>query len=282
MDVMLAPLSNLKHPLIRYHGGKWRLAERIIDQFPVHYNVYVEPYAGGASVLLRRAASEHEIYNDLDGEIFNLFKVLRNQRDELSAAVRDTAFSEEELSLAYTNTPNLSDVERARRVLVKAFMGRSTAAATQNFSATFRAINLGPREIRNHSKEWGEVQDRLIAVSARLRSVNLLNRPALEVIKSFDSVKTLFYVDPPYMESQRDLGKDYSHEMTREQHCELADALLSCKGMIALSGYASPEYQDWYEGAGWRRVDFQALADGGAARTESLWLSPNIRQYGLF
>lgn len=97
-----------------------------------------------------------------------------------------------------------------------------------------------------------------------------------------DSAKTLFYIDPPYMESQRDPGKDYLHEMTREQHRDLADLLLSCEGMIALSGYVSTEYQDWYEGAGWRRVDFQALADGGAARTESLWLSPNIQQYGLF
>ena len=280
--LMLAPSSNLKHPLIRYHGGKWRLAERIIDQFPTHYSVYVEPYAGGASVLLRRAATEHEVYNDLDGEIFNLFKVLRNQRDELLAAIRDTAFAEAELSLAFTKTPGLSDVERARRVLVNAFMGRSTAAATQNFSASFRAITLGPREIRNPGKEWCEIEDRLIAVAERLRGVNILNRPALEVIQSLDSPKILFYIDPPYMNGQRDPGKDYLHEMTSEQHRELAELLLNCKGMIALSGYACHEYQTWYEDAGWRRVDFLALADGASSRTESLWLSPNIKQYGLF
>ena len=177
--------------------------------------------------------------------------------------------------------PIVLRAERARRVLVKAFMGRSTAAATQNFSASFRAITIGPREIRNPSKEWCEAEDRLIAVAERLRNVNLLNRPALEVIQSLDSAKTLFYVDPPYIESQRDLGKDYLHEMTIEQHRELADLLLSCKGMIALSGYLSPKYQEWYESAGWRRVDFQALADGAAARVESLWLSPCIKQYGL-
>src|SRR5690606_6837914 len=90
-------------PIIRYHGGKWRIAPWIISHFPEH-RVYVEPFGGGGSVLLRKPRSYAEVYNDLDGEIVNLFRVARDCGDELIRSVELTPFARDEFMLAYEET----------------------------------------------------------------------------------------------------------------------------------------------------------------------------------
>ena len=105
----------IKRPVLRYYGGKFRLAPWIIAHFPPH-RIYVEPFGGAASILLLKPRSYHEIYNDLWSVIVNVFQVLRNPHaaDELERVIRLTPFSRidfEALELAY----EASDIERARR-----------------------------------------------------------------------------------------------------------------------------------------------------------------------
>jgi hypothetical protein len=80
------PMPTPERPVLRYHGGKWELAPWIISNLPPHH-VYAEPYGGAASVLLRKSRSYAEVYNDLDGEIVNLFRVLRETPDVLLRAL---------------------------------------------------------------------------------------------------------------------------------------------------------------------------------------------------
>jgi len=115
-------MTKPRRPILRYHGGKWRLAPWIISHFPRH-RFYVEPFGGVASVLLRKPRSFHEVYNDLDGNLVNLLSVLRDEttRNKLIEDLRLTPFAREEFVLARRDADD--PIERARRTIVRSFMG---------------------------------------------------------------------------------------------------------------------------------------------------------------
>lgn len=253
-------------PIMRYHGGKWKLAEWIIGHFPPH-RVYVEPFGGAASVLLRKIRSYAEIYNDLDGEIVNVFRVARDRGEELRAKLMLTPFAREEFVLSYE--PCACDMERARRTILRSFMGFGSNAVLGK-SSGFRAnSNRSGTTPARDWKNYAEVFDEIIF---RLRGVVIENRPALDVMAAHDGPDTLHYVDPPYvMDTRTDSGKDYRHEMTDSDHVALAKFLGGLRGDVIVSGYACPLYDDLFRG--WNRVERAAFADGARKRTEVLWMS---------
>jgi len=110
-------------PLIRYFGGKSRISRWVVSSFPKH-KIYTEAYGGAASVLLRKDRAYAEIYNDLNGEIVNLFKVVRDQGPELLRRLQLTPFSRQEMLEAYDHS--VDAVEQARRTIVKANMGHGS------------------------------------------------------------------------------------------------------------------------------------------------------------
>lgn len=267
-------------PALRYHGGKWNLAPWIISHFPDH-RVYVEPFGGAASVLLRKPRSYAEVYNDLDGEIVNLFRVLRNpsQARELVRLVTLTPFSRVEFEQAYLHDGD--PIEQARRLLVRSFMGFGAAGTTGN-NTGFR--NNSTRSGTIPATDWANYPPALAMIADRLRGVVVEMLPSLEVIQKFDSPNTLFYVDPPYPLSTR--GKQsaagYRYEMTDDQHRELAGAIHRTCGKVIISGYPCALYdQELYPD--WQRITKDAHAEGARDRTEVLWISPGaVCQPSLF
>ncbi len=261
-------------PLLRYHGGKWRLAHWIIEHFPRH-QVYVEPFGGAASVLLKKPRAHAEIYNDLDSEIVNLFCVMRDNGELLREKIKNTPFAREEFNMSYA--PSDDPIEQARRTLVRAFMGFSSASATGKKTG-FRANS--DQSGTTPARDWKNFPSHFETIIDRLRGVVIERREALAVIRGrLSSKHTLFYVDPPYVPSTRDKGVDYRYEMSEQQHRELATALRQVAGMVVLSGYRCELYDELY--VDWQRRDKKAYADGGLARIESIWLSPNIPLLGL-
>lgn len=269
-----------RRPIIRYHGGKWRLAPWIISHFPVH-KVYVEPFGGAASVLMRKPRSHVEVYNDLDDEIVNVMRVLRDAgtRVQLEHALTFTPYARAEFDLAYE--PSSDPVERARRCLIRAEMGFGSAGATKGTTG-FRIDTK-----RNYSTAmhiWARVPEGLAAFGQRLQGVLIENRPALKVIEDHDTPHTLFYVDPPYVHDTRKMGsRCYRHEMSDADHRALLDKLLAVRGMVVLSGYPHSIYDDALQD--WQKIETKARMAAGRGtgiRTESLWLSPNIRTNSLF
>lgn len=255
-------------PIVRYHGGKWRIAPWIISHFPEH-RVYVEPFGGGGSVLLRKPRSYAEVYNDLDGEIVNLFRVARDCGDELIRSVELTPFARDEFMLAYEETAD--PIEKARRTMVRCGMGFGSTGANATHKTGFRGS--ATRSGTHPGHDWRNQPENLRNVIERLRGVIIENRPAIDVMRFHDAPTTLHYVDPPYVSSTRSWkgGKGaYRHEMGDEDHRDLADCLNELSGMVVLSGYPSGLYDELYHG--WRRVERSALADRGAQRTEVLWL----------
>jgi DNA adenine methylase len=251
-------------PLVRYHGGKWKLAPWILEHLPPH-RVYVEPFGGGASVLLRKARSYAEVYNDLDGEIVNLFRVAREHGSRLVELLRLTPFARDEFLQAYEASDD--PIEQARRTVIRAFMGFGSNA--HNRMTGFRCNSN--RSGTTPARDWMNYPDALAGIVERLQGVVIENRNALDVMPQHDSEQTVFYVDPPYVAETRDKGGDYRHEMTDADHRALADALHGLTGMVVLSGYPSDLYDELY--GRWVRIDRQAHADGARDRIECLWLN---------
>ncbi len=263
-------------PLIRYHGGKWLLAPWIISHFPPH-RTYVEPFGGGGSVLLRKPRTYAEVYNDLDLEVVNLFRVARDRGEELRQVLALTPFARDEYAAAWE--PCEEPIEQARRTVIRSFMGFGSAAVTMKRQVKPNMLTTKPATgFRNNSDrsgttpahDWANYPKALEHTIERLTGVVIENRPALELIAQMDRPHTLFYVDPPYLPETRDAGGDYLHEMTEQDHRNLAALLNTVKGMVVLSGYPSPLYEDLYKG--WRRVEKEALADGARKRIEVLWM----------
>lgn len=259
----------MKRPLVRYHGGKWMLAPWIISHFPPHL-CYVEPFGGGGSVLLRKPRSYAEVYNDLDGEIVNLFHVARDRGEELATLCELTPFARVEFAQSYL--PDADPMEQARRTLVRSYMGFGSASVSHQVSG-FRANSN--RSGTTPAHDWMNYPDALRITIQRLRGVVIENRDAIDCMRQHDAPESLFYVDPPYAHETRYLKNKthtYRHEMNDAQHADLAKALRELKGAVIVSGYRCDMYDTFYRG--WQRIDKASHADGARARIESLWLSP--------
>lgn len=263
--------------MLRYHGGKWMLAPWIISQFPPH-RTYVESFGGGASILLRKPPCFTEVYNDLDEEIVTVFLVARDDGARLVRALELTPFSRAEFEEAYK--PTECPIERARRTVIRSFMGFGSDGVHSTHRTGFRG--LSQRSGTTPAHDWKNYPDALRAIIERLRGVVIERKPATWVIEKYDGPEVLHYVDPPYVHDTRvrvDAARGYRHEMTDTDHLALADLLNSVKGAVVLSGYPCPLYEKLY--AGWERIERTGpFADGARQRTEVLWLR-NV-DHGLF
>lgn len=256
-------------PVLRYHGGKWMLAPWILSHFPQH-KIYTEAFGGGASVLLRKRRSYDEVYNDLDGEIVNLFRVLRDEQQarRLICLVELTPYARQEFADSYEATDD--PVEQARRTLARSFMGfgaNGTAGAKTGFRAGLRAAGTSA------AHDWMNFPPHLARAVERLRGVTMENRPAVDVLRFYDDPRALHFVDPPYPHGTRGYGS-YRYEMADDDHRELATVLRGLKGMVVLCGYACDLY-DLELYPDWHRVTRNTYADGARPRTEVLWISPD-------
>lgn len=275
------PIIKISRPPLRYHGGKWKLADWITGLMPEHKS-YCEPFGGGASVLLSKTPCKLETYNDLNGDIVNFFQVLRDQTEALVRAIDLTPFSREEFARCKVATGG-DEVEQARRFFTISWQSRGAAGM---------AAKGGWRHVTRHDTRHNTPYDdfnnteHLFMVAARLKKCQIENLPALEVIRKYDGEDTLFYVDPPYLLGTRGskgtLHK-YVFDMDDDQHVVLLETLRTVRGMVMLSGYDHPMYHDMLPK--WRVFRQKAMKNHYAGEaTEIMWISPNaaLPQMKLF
>lgn len=262
--------ESVARPALRYHGGKWRLAPWIIEHLPPH-RIFVEPFGGGASVLLRKPRSYAEVYNELDPDVVNFFSVLRDDGEELQRLLRCTPFARDEY--LGSHTPSDDPIERARQLVVRSFMGFGSDSAS-GVNSGFRANANRANTVPAH--DWSNYPEALPVLIERLRGIVIENRDALECMAQHDGPQTLHYVDPPYLHATRSnargKAKSYRHEMSDADHARLLEFLKGLTGAVVLSGYPSKLYDAAL--AGWERAERKALADGARERTEVIWLNP--------
>lgn len=249
------------------------LAPWIISNFPAH-RVYTEVFGGGASVLLRKQRSYSEVYNDLSGDVVNVFKVVRDHGEELTRRIELTPFSREEFEtfdadyLAFLEDP----IERARVIIFRSFAGFGSGSTNLNHATGFRCNSN--RSGTTPAHDWANYPKHISAFIERLKGVVIENKDAKEVLLQHDTEKTLHYVDPPYVHSTRKQNKVYPFEMIDQDHIDLSESLKSLKGMVVLSGYDCDLYQELY--GDWYSVSKDAYADGAQKRVEKLWLNPSV------
>jgi len=253
-----------------WYGGKFSHLKWLLPLLP-YTNHYVEPFAGSAAVLLNREPSPVETYNDIDGEVANFFRVLRDQQEALIEAIALTPFSREEFAIAI-NEPmnNISSLERARRFFVRARQVRTGLAQTASIGRWAYCKNTSRNGMAGAVSRWLGSVDGLPKIAERLLRVQIENRPAIEVIKRYDSPETLFYCDPPYPHESRG-GVAYGFEMTNSDHEELARVLRSVKGKVALSGYRCSLLDELYEGWNCLEAPEKQAHSCKKPRKEVLW-----------
>ena len=265
----------ITRPLMRYHGGKFRLAARLLPLFPPH-RTYVEPFGGGAGILLQKPRCAREVYNDLDGEIVNVFRVMRDRPGELIRAIELTPYARAEHEESFL--PATDEVEQARRTIARSYMSYGTTFTRRNVTngalqrTGFRAMR---RDATTTAMDWAGLPEAFCAIAERLRGVLIECRDACEVMTAHDSAETLHYIDPPYVLSTRPGTCSRSHmgyrfELSDDEHRRIAQTVHGLAGAVIISGYAS----DLYDGelyAGWQRREFRHYACNASDRVEVVW-----------
>lgn len=256
-----------------WYGGKFSHLEWLLPLLPKCHH-YCEPFGGSAAVLLNRLPSPVETYNDIDGDVVTLFRVLRDQTDALLKAIALTPFSREEFHTSISRDDEaIDDVERARRFFVRARQARTGLAQTATLGRWANCKNTSRAGMSGVVSRWLGSVEGLPDIALRLLRVQIENRPATDVIRLYDGPDTLFYCDPPYLHSTRGDSKAYAFEMDEAEHREIAEVLRACRAKVAVSGYRCDLMDSLY--AGWNRVDSQPKHCHSIKkmRQESVWMN---------
>lgn len=264
-------MANATGPL-NWYGGKARLAPWIHDHLPPHHR-YVEVFGGGAAVLFSKPPSPIEIYNDLDDGLVGFFRVLRDPVlfPVFVYRIQLVPYSRAEFYRFKQTWQEPDDpVERAVRWF---------SVARWSFSGDWGHSWGFDLEKPSVIARWLSVVRELPDFHQRLQSVFIEHDDWRAILDRYDLPETCWYLDPPYVPDTWE-NKSYRHRMTRADHQELVDRLLTLQGMILLSGYASDFYRP-LEHAGWHRLERHVALRAGnlrlrphETRQECLWINP--------
>jgi len=276
-NVVYAQGEKRRRIVFGWYGGKFSHLNWLLPLLAECHH-YCEPFAGSAAVLLNRTSSPVETYNDIDGEVVNFFRVLRDKPDELTRVLSLTPFSREEYHDAiYGDESIVDEVERARRFFIKARQTRTGLAQTASLGRWANCKETSRAGMSGVVSRWLGGVAGLPEVAQRLLRVQIENRPAVDVIRLYDSPTTLFYCDPPYLHVTRGDSNAYGFEMDEGEHRRLAEVLNQCKGMVAVSGYDHPLMDELYNPANWCKTfgADKTIHSTKGMRQEVLWTNYN-------
>lgn len=264
--------------VLNYPGTKWSIAPKLTELIPPHHS-YVEPYFGSGAVLFCKPPSDIETVNDLDGDVFNLFRCIQQDPERLARLVMTTPYGREiyEKHCTMEEEDYASSFQRAAGFLTRCWQGYGFRAMTEKVGWR---NDVHGRENMYALWDWYRLPEQIVSTAERLRKVQIENRPALEVIRRFNYNDVFMYIDPPYLLSTR-RGKQYRHEMTDADHEELLKTLLRSRAKIIISGYESDLYNDYL--SGWYKERFKSHTITGKQREEVVWRNYEMyRQQSIF
>lgn len=245
-------MSNIPNTTIafNYFGGKYTWLTYLYDCFPSHFTHLVDVFAGSMVVSLNYRGRAIKTANEINSDITNFFKILRDQQDELVRLLLLTPCSLEE----YNNCWEISDdkVEQARRFYVRvrqSFFGLGAQRKNKGWHMAKTQLNANRGETVSR---WNNAIEKLYDVAEIIRTdFQITNLDYRDCIKKIDNKNAFFYPDPPYAKESRKSYNDYKYEFTDDNHRELAELVHNIKGMAMVSGYncnlMDELYGDWYK-----------------------------------
>ncbi len=254
----------VRRPILRYYGGKFRIAPRIIETFPEH-SKYVEPFCGAASVLLRKNRSGSEVLADADERVVKYLAAVRDHGEVISRKVGATSPTKEAWISAIGHLDDSDPVSMAVAMLTRSFLTRGTDEIDYP-SASYRKHPIS-------IAAWGTLPQSVLAASERLRGVEILTGSYERTFREHDSPSTLFYIDPPYLKSLRTSSHGYRRDFSKTDHEKMLALVRNLDGKVVISGYGSTLYDQCLSNAGWNKVRFSAMGDCAKKATEQLWMN---------
>ncbi len=225
------------------------------------------------AVFFNKPKTRVETINDIDGEVINLFRVIREQPEELAFQIEYTPYARDEYYETYYSQG--SDLERARRFLTRCWQAIGAKTSDRTGWRSLISSN-GPKP----TADFRKLPIRIHNVAERLRRVQIECQPAEQILERYQRPEVLIYADPPYVLSTRS-KRHYKHEMTEQDHESMLHCLKDHPGPVLLSGYEHDLYQDIL--GDWKKETMITAAEAGATRTETLWINPIAADqiYGL-
>ncbi len=265
------PKTRKRRIVFGWYGGKFNHLNWLLPLLPRCHH-FCEPFGGSAAVLINRHPASVETYNDLDGEVVNFFRVLRDHQDQLIRVIALTPFSREEFFKAIKwQDEKLSELERARRFFIRARQVRTGLAQTASLGRWANCKKTSRAGMSGVVSRWLGSVESLPEITERLLRVQIENRPAFEVIQLYDDKDTLFYCDPPYPHETRGDARAYGFEMSDKHHQELAALLGAVKGKVAVSGYRCNLLDTLYKGWRCQEAPSKKCHSIKKPRREALW-----------
>ena len=217
-----------------YPGGKSRSLEFILPHLPVR-GVWVEVFGGSGVITLNRPRSKLEVFNDRFSGVTAFYKCMRdpNLYSKLCDWLDLSLHSREEFLFNRDTWESVQDpVERAGRWF--AMVNYSFSQLGRNWGRSTSSNTSLSGKVRNKIKDLPEIH-------ARFRTIQVENSSWENVLRDYDAIDTVFYLDPPYIDAY---AGTYVHEMSKEDHLKMIEIIFSLKGFVAVSGFANPIYDN--------------------------------------
>ena len=213
---------------ISWIGGKKLLRKKILEQFPAEYDRYIEVFGGAGWVLFGKEQKGMEVYNDINGELVNLYRCVKYHPEALQKELDGILMSRELFFYAIQKTRGLTDIQRAARFFV---------AIKESYGSGLDSFGVRPKDMKKGV-------DFLSQASERLSMVVIDNLDFEHLIKTYDRPGALFYLDPPYYQTE----KYYPDRFQPEDHTRLKETLDKVRGKWILSYNDCPEIRNLYDG----------------------------------
>lgn len=239
-------------PIIPWIGGKRRLAELLLARFPAH-TCYVEVFAGGAALFFIRNPADAEVINDVNGELVNLYRVVKHHLEEFVRQFKWALSSRQVFEWTKATVPaTLTDIQRAARFfyLQQQAFGGKVEGQTWGTATTAPPINL----LR--------IEENLSAAHLRLAGAYIEQLDWAECIDRYDRPHTLFYLDPPYWQTE-----GYGVPFPWDQYELMAAKLRQIKGKAVVSINDHPDIRRCFEGFGMEALQIDYTVGGGHRAT---------------